>query len=502
MITLYRTYFKKMKKILITIFLSVMALGLSAQNRNWDFNWDSSLNLLGSTGKTLPFWQRTGQNGILPIGSSALLTAGADVAYKADNGLFFEAGANLAGAAQVKTPYSEAGFTGLVDRLYVSGGWRMLRLDLGMIERKKELSDLSLTGGNIMITGNARNIPGLNFHTDWIYFEKGHWVGVRGNFAHYQMVDNRYVKNTLLHNKSAEIKFALGKKVDFMGGLDHWAQWGGESPRYGKQPSTIKDYVRIIMAKGGGADATVSDQVNVLGNHLGRAFVRVNWRAKDFTFTFQYDKPFEDGTSSRLQNFPDGVWTVQFVMPDKNAWVSEVLYELVTTTWQSGPAHDRPATEEEKAEQDPNDFYYGKVVLGGCDNYFSNGEYASGWTYYGRTIGLPLIIPNAPGADGMTGHMASSRVRGHHLGLKGAIAHKLPYAFKSTYHRSWGKYHQGDKSFFASKPWQLSLALDFGFSQFLPKNLPMGLSAGLYADFGQLYQNSAGLTLRINTSNK
>jgi hypothetical protein len=189
-------------------------------------------------------------------------------------------------------------------------------------------------------------------------------------------------------------------------------------------------------------------------------------------------------------------------MPDKNAWVSEVLYELVTTTWQSGPAHDRPATEEEKAEQDPNDFYYGKVVLGGCDNYFSNGEYASGWTYYGRTIGLPLIIPNAPGADGITGHMASSRVRGHHLGLKGAIAHKLPYAFKSTYHRSWGKYHQGDKSFFASKPWQLSLALDFGFSQFLPKNLPMGLSAGLYADFGQLYQNSAGLTLRINTSNK
>jgi hypothetical protein len=300
----------------------------------------------------------------------------------------------------------------------------------------------------------------------------------------------------------AEIKFALGKKVDFMGGLDHWAQWGGESPRYGKQPSTIKDYVRIIMAKGGGADATVSDQVNVLGNHLGRAFVRVNWRAKDFTFTFQYDKPFEDGTSSRLQNFPDGVWTAQFVMPDKNAWVSEVLYELVTTTWQSGPAHDRPATEEEKAEQDPNDFYYGKVVLGGCDNYFSNGEYASGWTYYGRTIGLPLIIPNAPGADGITRHMASSRVRGHHLGLKGAIAHKLPYAFKSTYHRSWGKYHQGDKSFFASKPWQLSLALDFGFSQFLPKNLPMGLSAGLYADFGQLYQNSAGLTLRINTSNK
>ena len=50
----------------------------------------------------------------------------------------------------------------------------------GIITSKKMLID-GLGGSFIMMSGNARNLPGINLTTDWIYFEKGHWVGIKGN---------------------------------------------------------------------------------------------------------------------------------------------------------------------------------------------------------------------------------------------------------------------------------------------------------------------------------
>lgn len=488
--------------VLIFSLLSMAALAVEPQiageqqAKKWNVRWQSDMYMLGGTGDYLPFWQRTGHDGIIPNSTSGLLTAGADLSYNAGSGFFFEAGTNLVGSLEGPNPLSKTRINGIVDRLYASVGWRMLRLDVGMVPRERELGDLSITGGDIMYTRNARNLPGANIHSDWIYFEKGHWFGIKGNLAHYQTIDNRYVGGTLIHNKSVSFKVALGRKVDFIGGFEHWAQWAGNSPHLGKQPATFNDFIRIFFAKSGGSDASTSDQINVLGNHLGREYVRVNWRASAFTMTFQYDKPFEDGSGMRVQNVPDGVYTLKFALKDRQALVTDVLFEVISTTWQSGPLHDRPATEEEMAEQDPNDPYYGKVVLRGCDNYFSNGEYRSGWTNYGKVIGLPLIIPAAPNSDGKTLGIASNRVRGYHFGLQGLFVEKVPYSFKATYTNNWGRYHQGE-NFFADKPWQLSL----GFELELDKrttDLPLVFGIGAYADFGQLYQDSVGLTLKIS----
>ena len=181
-----------------------------------------------------------------------------------------------------------------------------------------------------------------------------------------------------------------------------------------------------------------------------------------------------------------------------------MVYEFISTTWQSGPIHDRPATEEEMTKdygkyvywQDPEHFYYGRICEGGRDGYFGHSEYRSGWTYHGRTIGLPLLLPSAPNAEGMTMGMACSRVRAHHLGLAGNMTEDLPYVFKATYSSNWGTYSTSEGSFFAGRPWQLSLALELEFGRAIT-NLPMTLAVGAYGDIGKLYQNSFGLTLRI-----
>ncbi len=490
-------------RICILLFSLVFAVSAAAQS-GWTVQWEGNAYLNGSTGEYLPFWQRTGHNGILPYTSSAVLTAGADIKYKADNGIFFETGANLAGQAMTGSTWNPGGVNGIVDRLYLSAGWRMLHLDVGMKPRGRELGDLSLTGGNILLTGNTRNMPGINAWSDWIYFERGHWFGIRGNFAHYQMIDPRYVSGAMIHNKAFAFKVALGRKVDFEAGMDHWAQWGGTSPTTGPRPSSFKDLLRVMLGKQGGADATLSDQLNALGNHLGREYVRLTWSASAFDMVFQYDLPFDDGAKViKLEPFPDGVYTLKFSFKDKQRFINEVLYEFANTTWQSGPVHDRPATKEEMTKdygkyvywQDPEHYYYGKIVPGGMDNYFNNSEYRSGWTYYGRPMCLPLMIPFAPDEDGITLGIVSNRVRAHHIGVKG-LAGNLPYTFKATYSANWGRYFDKGEGFFASHPKQLSLALEVELSEQVTK-LPVAFVVGAYGDLGKVYRNSAGLSLRV-----
>ena len=484
-----------MKRFIYVILFLLSTLSLSAQN--WSVDWQAETDYMAGTGDYLPFWARTGRNGIVPYSSSALAIGGADLRYKAENGLHFDAGVNLVGSLESRNPVHQTRVKGIVDRLYVSGGWRMMHLDIGMKPFERELSDLSITGGNILLSDNARNIPGINARLDWVYFERGHWFGFKGNYGHYEMIDNRYVTGTKLHNKSLMLKLAAGRKVDLIFGVDHWAQWGGVSPSQGPQPSSFKDYLRILFVQAGGEDATVSDQVNILGNHLGREVFRVDWRARPFTMTFQYDMPFEDnGGIKRLQNFPDGVWSLRFDLNDKEAFVTEVVAEFINTTWQAGDKHDRPATPEEMEKQDPDDYYYGKIVIGGMDNYFNNGTYQSGWTNYGRVIGLPLILPGRPNKDGVVTGIVNNRVRAYHIGLRGNLLEGVPYTFRSTYSSNWGRYNIAQSSFFYDRPWQISLALEVELGRNIT-NLPLVLTVGAYGDIGKLYQNSAGLTLRI-----
>ena len=95
--------------------------------------------------------------------------------------------------------------------------------------------------------------------------------------------------------------------------------------------------------------------------------------------------------------------------------------------------------------------------------------------------------------------MVSTRLRGGHLGLKGVVAEKIPYSFKATYTVNYGVYNQSESSYFESRPWQLSLALDAEVGRRLWK-LPVEMTLGVYGDIGELYQNSIGLMLKISYS--
>ena len=476
--------------------------------------WDVSLYGSGAS-HGMPFWAGANRRGLVPEnlsngqnrllagygdnrgGLSGLMTAGAEFAYLTKPEIAITAGLSVAGYG-VKDSWK-----GMLDRLYFGISWKKLHLDLGMKDRYFDYNGLSLTGGDLAYSGNARNLPGYNLSTDFIYIPYTRKIiGFKANFADYMMIDNRYVDKALLHNEALFVKITPIKRLSLTLGLEMWSQWGGTSEKYGRQPSSFNDYLRVMFGRSGGDDATQSDQINVLGNHLGRELIRLDWHADDFTVTFQHDIPFEDKSGMRFMNFPDGVNTLNFSFRNRDRWVTDILLEYVYTKWQSGPYHDTTADPDRKDEP--------YTILGGNDNYFNNGEYKSGWTYYGRTIGLPLLtpMPVTETSDGKVFGVCNTRVSAWHFGIRGKAARLVPYKFLFTYSRNFGQYSQRDlttgnsgTNIFKSVPEQFSLALECEVPR-LGKETPLSLGIGLYGDFGQMYQDSFGITVRLTYAEK
>ena len=280
------------------------AVSSAAHDRKFRADWDISMYGTVSTSNVSPFWAVTGRNGIFPTSDGGLMTAAADVVYGLPLDFNLVSGFSLAASAV------PGDWKPMVDRLYLGMGWKNLKLDLGMRNRPAEFENLSVSGGNIIWSGNSRNVPGINLYSDYIHVDRKRIFAFRFSFGNYQMIDNRYVERPLLMERSLDVKFALGSRVDLKMGIGMWSQWAGVSPKYGQQPHDFMDFIRVALGMSGGSDATESDQINALGNHLGREVIRVDWKADDFTMSFQHDIPFDDGSGMGFQNFPDGINTV------------------------------------------------------------------------------------------------------------------------------------------------------------------------------------------------
>ena len=142
--------------------------------------WDVSLYGSGAS-HGMPFWAGANRRGLVPEnlsngqnrllagygdnrgGLSGLMTAGAEFAYLTKPEIAITAGLSFAGYG-VKDSWK-----GMLDRLYFGISWKKLHLDLGMKDRYFDYNGLSLTGGDLAYSGNARNLPGYNLSTDFIY---------------------------------------------------------------------------------------------------------------------------------------------------------------------------------------------------------------------------------------------------------------------------------------------------------------------------------------------
>ncbi|NJM17046.1 MAG: capsule assembly Wzi family protein [Bacteroidales bacterium] len=73
------------------------------------------------------------------------------------------------------------------------------------------------------------------------------------------------------------------------------------------------------------------------------------------------------------------------------------------------------------------------------DNYYNNYIYKSGWTYYGRILGSPLLT--APYYKPYPTNTVNNILKAHAFGLSGHVSMCIHLAFQIVYLQNDGQYH-------------------------------------------------------------
>lgn len=490
-----------------------------------------SLLLLGAVGSydgALPYWATTNQYGLMPESNGALAWLQARTQFDESKTFQWSWGASAAVMGEIPASAgmttSSAGMTSMgsnatwrtmmmVDELYASFRWQCLRLDLGQKRRAQEflgadpsLGSLSVTGGHMIESGNARPMPGYlgTLEPIAVPFTGGH-LKIYGSFGDYQTMDVRYVQDALVHRMLAGVKIGITDRLTLDLGLDHYALWAGHHPTQPDIKMSWSNYFRIITGRSAGVDGTLSDRINVLGDHGGSEIIRFSYRGDGWHAIAQHEIPYADRSGMKFRNFPDGVNTLNFSSDDKDRWVSDIVYEYHYTMFQSG------STNGERYDSEGHPLHPEGTWIYGGDNYFNNGFYASGWTHFGHAICDPLFR-TAGTRNGtwtsavLTKGFESTRFSAHHIGLGGKLFRKYPYKVILTYSENYGTY---GRPYLGESHWQQEWGtfdeeglkqVSAAFMGTLPELFGVkGLSAmyGIYADKGSLLEDSFGVSLGI-----
>ncbi len=314
-----------------------------------------SLLLLGAISSNdlnqMPFWATANQFGVMPESNGALALLRAGSSFDESRTFQWRWGSSLGFRSDWM------GDKIIIDELNASVRYRKLRLDLGMIHPEQDfmasdatLGTLSVTGGNFMMSGNARTLPGYALRLEpWdVPFTDGH-LQLYGRFGDYSTLGKRYLQGALMHNTALYVRVLAGEHLSFTGGFDHYSLWAGSNEEIGVQPHSFLDYLRVLTGSSGGSDASLGDQINSLGDHRGRELLRVDYKTDSWSVCFQHDIPYDDRSGMIFRNFPDGANTLCFSFKDKSLWVSDIVYEYHYTLNQSGDCERRLATDEEIA---------------------------------------------------------------------------------------------------------------------------------------------------------
>jgi hypothetical protein len=373
------------------------------------YSAEANLRGLASTGDKLPFWMYHNQRGRISEDTNLAAWFSGKATYIFNNNSVLEIGAGFL--------YSEGtGKDFIPDELYASYATSFFQLTAGRKQQEEWYDGLSSSNRSLLWSLNARPLPGIQLETLRPVFLLKNF-GIEASWAEYLMEEERFSSNARVHHKSFHLVYSTAdRSFKIKAGLQHFAQWGGTSSEFGEQPESFKDYVRIVTGRNGDEGATGSDQLNALGNHLGGYEIYISKSFSNFYAEVFYNHIFEDGSGRRLGNTPDGRYGLFIARKEKSNFINSLMYEFYTTHHQS---HTTSGPHKN-------------------DNYFNNGGYRSGWTYYNRVIGAPFFTVDTTARQ----HIINNKFTVHHLGIGGNLSvsgNELPYKLLLSYAQNDGR---------------------------------------------------------------
>jgi len=203
---------------------------------------------------------------------------------------------------------------------------------------------------------------------------------------------------------------------------------------------------------------------------LGAYLVQLNYTAEKTNLSFYYSHLFEDGSGMEFQNWMDGLYGFMIDLKKPTAPVTHILTEFTYTKNMSG------ANPPDQGYDENGDKIHGR----GLDNYFNNGVYSSGWTYFGRTIGSPYFTTQPVDENGITNGVITgdNRFMAFNIGLKGNLNH-LKYKALLSHVTYFGWFNNE----YEIKPKQFSGLLEMVLPQ-NTKGIPFDIAASFSFDTG------------------
>ena len=446
----------------------IVLLSLKIYSQQNSLEYRVELNSGVTSENTLPFWMTTNKFGNIPNENYGLLSGALFKDFSNHQQDF-----DIAFTSSFSSSFSKTTSKVIIEELNLNFRYKNWILELGNKHNEILWEGLSSSNGNIIKSTNTRAIPGINLKTrNYIQlpFAKK-WLTAKMNFSEYFLNDERFVNKAQLHHKSLYFKSRLSTKLSLITGLDHYVVWGGTSDTFGEQPNSFKDFIKVIIGSAGNEESDPGEQINALGNHLGQYYIELDYKGENSNWNFYWSHPFEDRSGREMNNYPDALYGLFLDFKQPESSISHLLFEYTHTKHMSGTGQ-----------------------FSGYDNYFNNRIYQSGWTYFGRTIGSPLLPPKES-INGLIEGIKSgyNRISSFNIGLKGYINPTLSYKTNLSYttYPGWFNAPINEK--------QLSGVFELFINK---QNLPFQLSIGAAIDSGDFLPNNVGGFIRLIKSGK
>lgn len=488
-------------KILILSFITTLAAAAS----DFDMNFSATLQANGGPHDFAPYYIASMRHGTLTSATGAHLGLKAwkpiDLSKRFSYSFGAEAWFNGANSVdyqrfnfdeQTWFTHSVAPSAAFIHQLWGEVKFRGVFLTAGLRDFSSALLNQRLSSGDLIESGNSRNIPQvrvgfIDFQN--IPFTNG-WVQIQGEVSFGKSTDNDWSKKHFnyysyhmnlgwwYHYKRCYFRTKPEQPFSVTVGLQTACQFGGTSYNYsgglmkdGKYgvPSTpivFRNNFKALL------DAFLirTDASYVSGNYLGSWDFQARYRFRNNAELKAYFSwLWEDGSGIGKMNGMDGLWGLEYKAARTDAPLSAAVVEVMTYMNQGGPMHYSPSDYT-------NPTLTGKKTEG-SDNYYNNHQY-NGYAVYGMAIGSPMFISPVYNVNGQTTRFLNNRFWGIHAAVEGRMTDHVRYRAMASFRRFFGMmfipsiHPTHDVSAFFEAQWML------------PQLPGLELAAQLAADYG------------------
>ncbi|WP_164682742.1 capsule assembly Wzi family protein [Cyclonatronum proteinivorum] len=361
----------------------------------------------------MPFWLYANRYGELRPGSRINALNQLSVRYRmgspADRYLL-ETGAALSLRA------ANTGNTAHFQTLFARAEYGIFRLEAGRFYDDAEMPFPQLTTGSMIVSRNATPVLRIQLSTRGfidVPFTAGH-LQFRARYSDGQLERDRYIRDALLHQKMAHLKFNVWR-IELMTGFIHNVVWAGTDPERGRLPRSFADYLRVVTGRAADPESSASgsEVLNRLGNGVaaydGTMIIQLNGAQ----LVLHRQIYLEDTVSLRLRSYRDGLYGVGLQNISWFSWLDALLIEHLQTLMQDSLPGMPP----------------------GRARYYNHGIYYSGWTYENNVLGNPLLTID-PSRERYP--VYNNLVAGWHLGMHGQLSERSEWQFMGTFTRNYG----------------------------------------------------------------